>query len=85
MCRSTRSHVRRIADAGSRGGQLRELVPVRAALATDDAAAALLDTYARRVPLGGTVQAAAHGEFASLTLAFDAEGAGKLLLHTWGQ
>lgn len=53
---------------------------LRVAVATDDVAAGLLDTYAARVPTGGQVDAVAHGDRASLTFAFNARGEGQLLM-----
>lgn len=52
---------------------------LRAAVATADTSA-LLDAYATRVPLGGHVQATAHGDRATLTFEFAARGEGELLM-----
>jgi len=52
---------------------------VRVAAATSSSDLALLDTYASRIPTGGYVTPAAHGDSASLTFSFTAEGSGELL------
>jgi len=53
---------------------------LRAAAAASAEAAELLDGYAGRVPTGGHVQAAAHGDRALLSFEFTAKGGGDLLM-----
>lgn len=51
---------------------------LRAAAVTADTVS-LLDAHSSRVPLGGSVQATAHGDRATLSFAFEARGEGELL------
>ena len=53
---------------------------LRAAVAPSAEAAAILDTYAGRIPLRGHVQAAASGDRAALSFEFAAQGDGELLM-----